>query len=412
MVIKEKTNIIVMIAGLGLLFAMLLLAGCGERENPLDPEPVDLSGATPMVQSMNFGSSLAGFPLDPEDQRQSRVIRVYTPPEHEGAGMGPRFPVLYLLHDHGSDERQFDFYGLSQMAHDMIVTGEIKPMIIVTMDAANMFGLGMYANSSVAGHYEDLIYPDLVNQIDEGVSFDTHILGGANARAIGGIGFGGQAALKIAMKNPDVFASVSAINAPLAFAGDGGVTSNGLQDLFKFFFIENDLPPGDFEAYTGVRDSPDLDHKITSMIFAMSAAFSPTTDLQFLRPWTSRFRVPGFTDTAFFELPFDHQNYVDAQVWNRWLEEDVRTLYAQDEYSASLDNIAVYIDAAENDQYGFFRQAELFAEDLAARGEVNYIFKSYGDTDGLTADHDQMIRLRLGEILKFHSEHLELPLQQ
>jgi hypothetical protein len=262
----------------------------------------------------------------------------------------------------------------------------------------------------MAGKYEDLVYPDLVTQIDEGRSFDTHVRGGSSARAIGGLGFGGQAAIKIAMKNPDVFGSVSAINAPLAFAGDGGATSNGLQDLFKFFFIENELPPGDFTAYKTKRDNPDLDNKITSMVFAMSAAFSPTTDLQFLRPWTSRFKVPGFNDTAYFELPFDHQTYLSAQVWSRWLEHDVLPLYGMEEYRSNLNDIALYIDAAENDQFGFYRQAEVFAEALVAGGHVDYEFESYGDTQGLTADHTEMVRLRLREILLFHSEHLELPM--
>ncbi len=410
MVINERFKKIFLIVGLGLLCAGLMLAGCSERENPMDPDEVDLSAAEPVIQSMDFGASLAGFPLDPQDQRTSRIIRVYTPPEHEGRGQGPKYPVLYLLHDHGFDERQFDFYGLTRMAHEMILRGEIKPMIIVMVDASNIFGLGMYANSFMAGDYEDLIYPDLVTQIDEGRSFDSHVLGGSSARAIGGIGFGGQAAIKIAMKNPDIFGSVSAINAPLAFAGDGGTTSNGLQELFKFFFLENNIPPGDFDAYKAVRDNPDLDNKITSLIFAMSAAFSPTTDLQFLRPWTARFRVPGFNDTAYFELPFDHQTYLSTQVWERWLEEDVQTLYTMDEYRDNLNDIPVYIDAAENDEFGFFRQAELFAGDLAAGGHVNYTFEAYGDTQGLTADHTEMIRLRLREILLFHSEHLELPM--
>jgi S-formylglutathione hydrolase FrmB len=386
---------------LALCVTTIFLAGCGQRENTVEPEQAVVGFL--WNQALNrpslVGNSLRDVP--------SRTIYIYAPDEDLMRGESEPYPVLYLLHDYGADHHQFEIYNLLEIIADLSAAGEIEPMLVVIIEATNLYGLGMYANSSVCGNYEDLIVPELVDQIDK--EFAVHTEGGREARAIGGIGFGGQAAVKLAIKHPELFSSVSAMNAPLAFAGDGGVTTEGIPGLFKYFFIENDLPAGDFEAYKSVRDDPDPSKFITNMIFSMAAAFSPTVDLNYLRPWSVRDTIPNYTDVVYFELPFDHQAYLESQVWDRWLEHDVRTLYAQNEYQDALDDIAVYIDAGADDQYGFQHQSALFAQDLAAHGKVDYQFEIYSGTDGLTADHNQMLALRLIEVLKFHSAHLEQP---
>ncbi len=398
---KRVIKVISVLVALVLCATALFLAGCGQRENPIEPEQVE-----PWYR---IGQSLGMVSLEDNALQdvKARVNYVYSPvPTLQQFSSRP-YPVLYLLHDYGADHNQFDIYNIKEIIADLVASGEIKPMLVVTIEATDLYGLGMYANSSVCGNYEDLIVPELIDRIES--VYPVHTEAGRDARAIGGIGFGGQAAVKLAMKHPELFSSVSAMNAPLAFAGDGGVTTEGIPGLFKYFFIENDLPPGDFEAYKTVRDNPDPSKFITSMIFSMAAAFSPTVDLNYLRPWSVRDTIPDRTDIVYFELPFDYQTYLESQVWYRWLEHDVRTLYAMSEYQDALDDVVVYIDAAEDDEYGFQHQSALFVQDLAARGEVDYQFEVYGGTNGLTADHNQMLALRLIEVLKFHSAHLEQP---
>lgn len=399
---KRVIQTILVLVALGLCSGVLFLAGCSERENPVDSVQ---EGTAFYRWNQSLGRpSLQGNALRDEP---ARTVYVYSPDENLMPGTSRPYPVLYLLHDYGSNHNQFEMFNLGEILGDLTASGEIKPMLVVTIEATDLYGLGMYANSSVAGNYEDLIAPELVEQIDR--VFAVHTAGGRNARAIGGIGFGGQAAMKLAIKYPDLFSSVSAMNAPLAFAGDGSVTTEGIPGLFKYFFIENNLPPGDFAAFKTARDNPNPANFISNMLYSMAVAFSPTEDLNYIRPWTVRDTIPNRTDIVYFDLPFDQHTYLELEVWDRWLEHDVRTLYAMDQYHDNLDDVAVYLDAGADNEYGFQYQSALFAQDLAAQGHVDYQFHLYNGSGGLKADHNQMIPLRLIEVLKFHSAHLEQP---
>lgn len=408
---KRVLRFVSVMAAVVLFTTGMFLSGCGERENPVSTEFAGFN--MPSTQSLGFTNSLEGYPLDPGGEEVPRTVNVYLPPGYAMRGEDRPYPVLYLLHDFGFDNWQFEIYNLSTLVNDLLAKGEIKPMLIVTIDASNLFGLGMYANSSVCGNYEDLIFLELVGRVDDlARGWNVHWKAGLNgreARAIGGLGFGGQAAIKLAIKHPDWFSSVSALNAPLAFAGDGE-TTDGFLGMFKYFFIENGVAPGDYDAYAAVRPNKAIVAPITDMLFAMSAAFSPTQDLAYLRPWTVRFKVPGYTDTVYFDLPFDHHLYVEGPVWDRWLEHDPWTLLANN--PDSLNNVAVYIDAAQEDQYGFHLQTAIFVQEMRDLGLVDtlkYQYHTYSGTMGLTADHQRMIGTRLADLLKFHSAHLAQP---
>ncbi len=381
-----------------LLTAAVFLVGCGDRENPVDSKAREYR--VPTRQPIN-APALNGNQLQ---ESSSRVTYVYEPPGHVAFDIGPRFPVLYLLHDYGFDYQQFEIFDMYSLVDDLIARGEIEPMLIVTIDASTLYGLGMYTNSRICGNHEDLILVDLIENT-ELRTYNVHTRAGAAARAIGGIGFGGQAAIKFAIEHPEMFSSVSAINAPLAYAGDG-VTTNGLQDLFKYYFIENNVAPGDYDRYREVRDNPVPSALVTNMLYSMASAYSPNIDLDFLRPWTVRDTVPGYTDVVYFDLPFDHQLYVEGPVWDRWMEHDVFTLLS--EKPNALDDIPVYLDAGDDNQYGFQYQTRIFAELLNNLG-VDYTYHTYRGTVSLNADDEQMVATRLTEMLKFHSAHLAQP---
>jgi len=381
-----------------LVCTSVLMTGCGQRENPVTPGFAQF--APPYQQPLGF-TSLEGNALR---DGKSRIISVYTPPGYAKKGEGPPYPVLYLLHDFGYDHKQFEIYGLTTLANDLLAKGEIEPMLIVTVDASNRFGLGMYANSEVCGNYEDLIVPELIRLVE--VNFNAHTEGGRQARAIGGLGFGGQAAMSFAIKRSDLFSSASAMNAPLAYAGDGQ-TTEGLRGFFKYFFVENQVTAGDYSAYAVVR--PKELRSITTMLFALAAAYSPNQDLQYLRPWTVRYMIPGFNDIVYFDLPFDHRMYIEEPVWQRWMEHDARTLFAANRHA--LDSVDVYIDAAQEDQYGFQLQTALFVQDLGAAGTVDYEYHTYTGTAEIPADHESLVGTRLAALLQFHSARLAQPLQ-
>ena len=389
--------VFVALAAVLLLGAGVLITGCSDRTNPVTPGFAQL--AIPFTQAYGFEASLGNNALRDDP---SRNICIYLPPGYGQPGEGRPYPVLYLLHDFGYDHTQFGMHGLYTLANDLLAKGEIKPMLIVTVDASNSFGLGMYANSEVCGNYEDMIVQELIRAIER--TYNVHKSGGRLARAIGGLGFGGQAAMKLAIKRPDLFSSVSALNAPLAYAGDGQ-TTDGLRGLFKYYFIENNVTPGQYNAYAAVRPQPST--PITGMLFAMAAAYSPTQDRRYLRPYTVQYTIPGYNDVVYFELPFDHRMYIEEPVWQRWMQHDVRTLLAASPHA--LDNIAVYLDAAQQDQYGFQLQTALLAHDLDMAGTVSYEYNTYMGTAGIPADHESLVSTRLAALLKFHSARLAQP---
>jgi enterochelin esterase-like enzyme len=62
---------------------------------------------------------------------QSRHIYVYTPPSYD-ADTQKRFPVLYLQHGSGGDERQLSIQGrMNFILDNLIAAGKAKPMIVV-----------------------------------------------------------------------------------------------------------------------------------------------------------------------------------------------------------------------------------------------------------------------------------------
>jgi len=380
-----------------LLIMAIFPSGCGERENPVEPELAEIS----LPYTYAYGTSI--LQSNALRDNPSRDITISTPPGYESGGRP--YPVLYLLHDFNHNNLQFEIYKLHRLANQMVLDGEIEPMLIVTANATNRFGGSMYANSAVCGQYEDLMVAELMQEIDE--SFDTHTRAGRDARAIGGLGFGGQAAIKLAIKHPELFSSASALNAPLAYAGDGE-TTDGFLGMFKYFFIENGIAPGDLDAYAAVLPSPGT--PVTNMLFAMAAAYSPSQDLASLRPWSVGYEVPKTVDTVYFDMPFDHQLYVEQPIWNRWLEHDVKTLLTRN--PDALDDTPVYIDVALEDEYGFHLQSAVFVQEMRDLGlvdTVKYQYHTYTGTLGYSADHTALIATRLAELLKFHSAHLAQP---
>src|SRR5207247_2907922 len=68
---------------------------------------------------------------DSKVEGQQRRAFVYTPPEYD-AKLQKRYPVLYLQHGSGGDERQWAIQGRANFILDnLIAAGKAKPMIVV-----------------------------------------------------------------------------------------------------------------------------------------------------------------------------------------------------------------------------------------------------------------------------------------
>ena len=76
-------------------------------------------------------------------------------------------------------------------------------------DASNRYGGSFFTNSVTTGNWEDFIVRDLVAFVDGRY----RTLRRPASRAIAGHSMGGYAAIKLAMKHPDVFGSVYSLSA-------------------------------------------------------------------------------------------------------------------------------------------------------------------------------------------------------
>lgn len=312
------------------------------------------------------------------------------------------FPSLYLLHGFLGDHRYFKgLFMLGDILNEMISTGEIEPMIIVTPDCWNIFGGSFYTNSpedpalgiSFSGNFEDFIVDSLISYVTFNFNVDT----ASARRGISGHGMGGYGALTLAMKHPELFSSVSSMSAPVAF--------DSLVGLFDSIYAENGFDPDSLPEDTAWFYSiePSRDRPLTSMIFAMGAAFSPHA---VLNSDTSLFHRVVDIDFPFgVDLPFNIDGTLNDSLWqNLWLPNDPLTMLNFIGYTA-LDGKLIYIDCGDSDDMimNLHLQNWAFTQALASLG-LDYEYIEYSGYPGVDAGHSTFIADRLREVLKFHSQ--------
>jgi S-formylglutathione hydrolase len=142
----------------------------------------------------------------------SRTTSIYLPPSYRFS-RSHRYPVLYLLHGFAADNRAFisgNYQGLNiRVAMDsLIARGKAREMIVVTPNARNRYDGAFYANSPVTGNWEDLLIRDLIGYVDS--HFRT--IAARSGRAIAGHSMGGNGALRLGMRYPEMFSVVYAMS--------------------------------------------------------------------------------------------------------------------------------------------------------------------------------------------------------
>ncbi|MES2328783.1 MAG: alpha/beta hydrolase-fold protein [Bacteroidota bacterium] len=130
-----------------------------------------------------------------------RQCYVYTPPAYDSNATA-KYPVLYLLHGGGEDERGWSQQGKTDLILDnLIAAKKATPMIIVMMDG-NFGGGGMggFGEQSLKT-FENELKQNLIPFIEN--NFRTEK--GANNRALAGLSLGGLQTLYAGIKNTDMF---------------------------------------------------------------------------------------------------------------------------------------------------------------------------------------------------------------
>lgn len=131
--------------------------------------------------------------------RQWRQFYLYTPPGYD-TQTNEKFPVLYILHGGGEDERGWASQGKTDLILDnLIAEKKAKPMLVVMPDgnmpmaAFNENGLKMFER-------------ELKESIIPFVEKNYKVLAGAQNRALAGLSMGGIQTLYAGVQNTDMFA--------------------------------------------------------------------------------------------------------------------------------------------------------------------------------------------------------------
>jgi S-formylglutathione hydrolase FrmB len=173
------------------------------------------------VQYKTFQSRLLG-----------REIRygIYLPPSYSASNN--RFPVLYFLHGLNENEMRWSSRGRTDLTLDQLIReGRIGEFIVALPFASTSF----YTNTRQGDEpWEDMIIKEFVPTIES----TYRVAAARKTRGISGISMGGYGALKLAMKYPELFGSVSSHSAALIpdlAAASGNVSARRL-DMFVGLF--------------------------------------------------------------------------------------------------------------------------------------------------------------------------------
>ncbi len=160
-----------------------------------------------------------------------RKIFIYCPPGYD-KDMRKKYPVLYIQHGGGEDQRGWAVQGMTDIILDnMIAEGKAKPMIIVMETSAarkpgepapQMRPPAPLANGQRPRFnfsfdtYKEVMINDLIPFIDE--NFRT--IANAENRAMAGLSMGGMVTTSVTLSNLDKFAYIG------CFSGGPRITAN------------------------------------------------------------------------------------------------------------------------------------------------------------------------------------------
>ena len=176
-----------------------------------------------------------------EGESPERAVTVYLPPGY-AADEKRRFPTVYLLHGEGGSENTFvdQAFALQQSADRLAAAQGFSEFIVVTPNAAMLKKGPMYVSSPATGDWEKFVADDLVAAIDGRFRTLTHRM----SRGIAGHDAGAEAALRIGMKRPEVFANLYAMS-PSAADGVTAELAKYASNLDVYYAISIDVGTAD-----------------------------------------------------------------------------------------------------------------------------------------------------------------------
>jgi S-formylglutathione hydrolase FrmB len=147
-------------------------------------------------ESLKFKSNKVNYPVE---------YSIYLPPDYDTSQRS--YPVLYLLHGYSDDETGWIQFGEANIIADRgIENGDFPPCIIVMPDGKVSWYINSYDGNDP---WEDMFIQEFIPFIEK----EYRIRSKKEFRAIAGLSMGGNGALLLSMRNPDMFSSCVAMSA-------------------------------------------------------------------------------------------------------------------------------------------------------------------------------------------------------
>ena len=132
-----------------------------------------------------------------------REMYVYTPPGYDKST--EKYPVLYLLHGGGEDQRGWATQGKTNVILDnLIAEGKAKPMVIVMLDGNVSSGGLAGFNENVLKAFENELKQSAIPFVESNFRTETD----AKNRALAGLSMGGMQTLYAGIRNTEMFSSL------------------------------------------------------------------------------------------------------------------------------------------------------------------------------------------------------------
>jgi enterochelin esterase-like enzyme len=189
---------------LAFILVLIVFGYNAKSQNTITPAP---AGFDIFITSIPHGKIDTVF-YDSKIVGNKRKVLIYTPP---GFSKEKKYPVLYLLHGIGGDEKEWLNGGQPQVIFDNLYAGnKIEPMIVVMPNGRAMkddraTGNNMAADKVQAfATFEKDLLIDLIPYIEKNYP----VIKDPDHRAIAGLSMGGGQSLNFGLGNLDIFAWV------------------------------------------------------------------------------------------------------------------------------------------------------------------------------------------------------------
>lgn len=162
-------------------------------------------------------------------EKRPRRCYVYTPAGYDKE-ISKYYPVLYLQHGMGQDERGWRQQGkVANILDNQIAAEKCVPMIVV-MDNGNCDYIFGARPGETRDEFGASFTPVLLNELIPYIETNFRTLTDRDNRAMAGLSWGGHETLEITLRNLDRFAHIGSFSGALFFLSDG--LENAYEGIF------------------------------------------------------------------------------------------------------------------------------------------------------------------------------------